>query len=516
VALTLSEKREKVLLLERKRANAARDGLTQYCKYIDIPGAPMDPSEDCEAFYPDKVTPAAHHIVLNDVLEKVERGEIRRLMVYMPPGSAKSTYSSVTFPTWYMGRNPGKNIIATSYGSDLAKKFGRKCRQIVRSPEFEEVMGCRLVGDNAAVDDWSITNGATYMSGGILSGITGNRADGVIIDDPIKGREEADSEAIRDKTWNEYKSSLRTRLKPNGFIILIMTRWHEEDLAGRILPEDYDGASGWVRAQDGENWYVINVPAEAEREDDPIGRAPGEWLWTEWFSVEHWEQERRTQDSRNWAALYQQRPAPDGGILFTDDMMRWYDTPPNLDTLRFYGASDYAVSDGKGDYTVHGIAGIDPNDDLYLLDWWRAQVSPDKGVDAWADMAKQWRPVRWGEDKAQIEKTLGPFIDKRGKEMSVSVVREKFPTVGDKVQRAQSIRGRMGQGKVYLPRNAPWTKDLVAELLSFPNGRNDDQVDVLSLFGRMLTTMRPDRKPTRPRPTRTNNHYNPHRRHARV
>lgn len=511
-AATVDAKAEKLALLERKRALQARSSLDAYCRYIDIPGVPMDEAdEDCEQFYPDRIAPAEHHQLLNEALEKVAAKKIPRLMVFMPPGSAKSTYASVTFPTWYMGRNPRHNIIAASYASDLAKKFGRKCRQIVRSAEFREIMDTRLVGDNAAVDDWALENGATYMAGGIMSGITGNRADGIIIDDPIKGREDADSEVVREKTWNEYKSSLRTRLKPNGFIVIIVTRWHEDDLAGRILPEDYDGQSGWVRAQDEEMWFVINLPAQAERADDPLGRKPGEWLWTDWFSIEHWEQEKRSQDARNWSALYQQRPAPEEGDFFTTDMFRWYEKEPNLDTLRFYGASDYAVSHGKGDYTVHGIAGIDAEDNLYLLDWWRAQVDSDKAVDGWADMASSWDPVRWGEDKAQIEKTLGPFIHKRAKELGVYVRREGFPTVGDKAQRAQAIRGRMAQGKVYFPKHAPWVQDLIAEMLTFPNGRHDDQVDVLSLFGRMLTTMRPQKKPRkRAHGRQTNMNYNPH------
>lgn len=509
MGLTAAEKAELLALRERKLQLNARDSLNAYCGYIEVPGIPI--SEEGEEFYPERVIPAEHHKLINARLEDVASGKIKRLMIFCPPGSAKSSYASVIFPTWFMGRNPGANIIAVSYGVDLARKFGRRCRQIVRSPEYAQVMGCRLVGDNAAVDDWSLTNGSTYMAAGFMSGVTGNRGDGVIIDDPVKGREAADSETIRDKVWAEYKDSIRTRLKPHGFITIIITRWHEDDLAGRILPPDYDGRSGWVEAVDGENWYIINIPAQAEHQDDPLGREPGEWLWTDWFPVEHWEQEKRSQDARSWSALYQQRPAPEGGDYFTDDMFRWYDTSPNIDTLRFYGASDYAVSHGRGDYTVHGIGGIDPDSNLYIMDWWRAQVDSDKAVDAWADMAKQWSPVRWGEDKAQVEKTLGPFIQKRGKEMGVYVMRESLPTVGDKAQRAQSIRGRMGQGKVYFPRNAPWVKDLVAELLSFPNGKHDDQVDVLSLFGRMLNTMRPESRRSGPMPTRANSFYRPHR-----
>jgi len=192
-----------------------------------------------------------------DKLTEVAQGNIKNLMIFMPPGSAKSTYASVVFPTWLMGAFPNNNIIMTTYGSDLAKKFGRKCRQVVKSKEYSELFKTELSGDNFAVDDWSLTNASTYMCGGILSGITGNRADGLIIDDPLKGREDADSETIRKKLKEAYRDDLTTRLKPKGWKIIIQTRWHEDDLSGSILPEDYAGESGWITSRTGEEWYVL-------------------------------------------------------------------------------------------------------------------------------------------------------------------------------------------------------------------------------------------------------------------
>ncbi|WP_051311611.1 terminase large subunit domain-containing protein [Zooshikella ganghwensis] len=326
--MSLAEKRRLLALLERKLALRASQSLDAYCRFIDIPGVPVADTDECEQFYPDTVEPAEHHQLINTTLEKVERGEIKWVMLFMPPGSAKSTYASVVFPTWFMGRNPSKNIISTSYGSDLAKKFGRKCRAITRSEAFEKVFNTTLNQDNQAVDNWSLTNGATYMAGGILSGITGNRADGLIIDDPVKGHEQAESDVLRDKTWDAYLTDLRTRLKPSGWIIIIQTRWHEDDLSGRILPLGYEGQSGWVNARDGEAWYVICLQALCEREDDPLGRELGEYLWTDWFSPAHWEQEKLSQGSRNWDALYQQRPAPAEGGLIKRAWIRRYRARP--------------------------------------------------------------------------------------------------------------------------------------------------------------------------------------------
>lgn len=485
---SLDRKREELALLEQKLAIRARNSLDAFCRYVPIPGVPVDDDPDCDLFYPDNVVPAAHHRLVNDVLERVDRGEIKRAMFLLPPGTAKTTYASVTFPTWYMGRHAGANIISVSYGYDLAKKAGRRCRSIVRSPEYGRVFNTTLAGNNAAVDDWSIANGATYMAGGILSGITGNRADGLVIDDPIKGREDADSETIRDKTWEAYKSDLRTRLKPGAWITLMLTRWHEDDPSGRILPEGYAGESGWITARDGERWYVLCLPAQCEREDDPLGRKPGEYLWTDWFSPEHWEQEKVSQGPRNWAALYQQRPAPESGDYFRREWLRYYDQPPNRATLRIYGASDYAVTDGAGDWTVHVVVGVDPADNIYLLDLWRGRTTSDVWIEAFLDLCERWKPVEWAEEAGQINKSLGPFIVKRQMERRVYTYRRQYPSAHDKPTRAQAIRARTAMGKLYLPQMAAWRETLEREMLIFPS-EPDDQIDALSLIGRMLDHM---------------------------
>ena len=305
MTLTREQKLEKLALLEERRRRQAVQHLDDYCTNPNC-----TQHEVSTAFYPDTVEPAAHHQLLNRILEKVERNEIdpqtghtfNRVMIFMPPGSAKSTYASVTFPTWYMGKNPHKNIISTSYGSTLSKKFGRKCQSITSSAAFYNLFGTCLMA--------------------------GNRADGLVIDDPVKGREDADSPAIREKTWDAYLNDLRTRLKPGGWITLVQTRWHEDDLSGRILPDNWNGQSGWVISQDGEPWYIVCLPAQCERADDPLGRTPGEWLWTDWFSEAHWEREKRVQGARNWDALYQQRPKPAEGAIFKREWLQRYHTPP--------------------------------------------------------------------------------------------------------------------------------------------------------------------------------------------
>ncbi len=248
--------------------------------------------------------------------------------------------------------------------------------------------------------------------------VTGRRADLAVIDDPIKGRKDADSITVRENLWDWYRADFHNRLKPGAAIILIQTRWHEDDLAGRILPEDYNGHTGWIVGREGERWFVVNLPALAEA-DDALGRAVGEALWAEWFSRDMLDVEKVVQGPRNWAALYQQRPAPEEGNYFRKDWWRWYETPPPLDTLRIIGASDYAVTADAGDLTVHGVAGVDPDDNLFVLDWWRDQTASDVWIETLLDLMGSWKPVEWAEEKGQIEKSVGPFIDARMRERQV-------------------------------------------------------------------------------------------------
>lgn len=502
MSLTAQEEVEYLQLLESQHRQKARDNLDDYCRYIEIPGAPMQ-ADSCEkgdhcddpacagheisnAFYPETVEPAAHHSLLNNKLERIEQGKLKRLMVFMPPGSAKSTYGSVTFPTWYMGKNPGKNIITTSYATGLAKKFGRKCRTIVNSPQYDELFKSQLLADNRAVDDWAMTNGATFMCGGILSGITGNRADGLVIDDPVKGREDADSPTIRDKTWEAYRNDLRTRLKPNGWIVIIQTRWHEDDLSGRILPDNWNGESGTITAKDGEDWEVLCLQAQCETDSDPLGRKRGDYLWTEWFPPEHWEREKRVQGSRNWASLYQQLPRPNEGSLIKRAWPQRYNAPPS-DFLRVTISLDTAYkAQEHNDPSVATIWG-ETETAHYLLDVWRDRVEYPALKRILANLYLQWRAdAVLIEDKASGQSLIqeardGIGLPGHGKKIRIPVV-PIDPQGVDKLNRLIAVSPVFESGMVYLPEVAPWLIDFEAELFGFPLAANDDQVDSVSQY----------------------------------
>ena len=484
--MTLTRQQAASELLARRKARAS---LVEYARYIDVPGAPVEEQDEDKDDANRRVeTPlAAHHILTLEALQRCIEKPHGRLMIFMPPGSAKSTYASVVAPSWAMGKWPGYRMIGVSYGSDMAKKFGRRTRSIIKQGKYRALFGTGLSGDQAAADEWALENGSEYMSGGILSGITGNRAKFVAIDDPIRGRKDADSETIRQRTWDEYEESVKTRLVPGGSVAMILTRWHADDPAGRILPEDYKGESGIIMGRDGFEWEVICLAAECERHDDPLGRNIGDMIWPEWFDEKHWSNFRR--NPRTLSALFQQRPAPDTGDYFKREWIRTVETLPPVETMAIYGASDYAVTSNGGDYTVHVVVGVDHEGRLWLLDMWRGQTSSDIWVESFCNLVRKWKPIGWAEETGQIKSGVGPFLVKRMIETQAFVAREQFPTRGDKAVRAQSIRARMSLSGLYVKADAPWLSDLISEMMSFPVGVHDDQVDALGLCGQLMDRM---------------------------
>lgn len=422
--------------------------------------------------------PAPHHALIADKLEAVARGEIDRLMINMPPRHGKSELASRRFPAWFLGLNPSKSVIAASYNSDLATDFGRQVRNIIATPEYGHLFDTTLAEDSRAANRWNTAQGGGYVAAGVGTAITGRGADVLLIDDPLKDRHEADSELQRQRIWDWYTSTAYTRLAPGGRVIVIQTRWHEDDLSGRLLADE---------ARGGDKWTVLELPA--------INDA-GEALWPDFYPLPVLERYRSVLPARDWSALYQQRPTPDEGDYFKREWFKFYNTVPNH--LRIYGASDYAVTARGGDYTVHVVAGIDPDDNLYLIDVWRAQTESHHWVEAFIDLVARHKPLKWAEEQGQIIKSIGPFLDKRMRERRVYCAREQMASVADKPTRARSFQARAAMGKVYIPHNAPWVADFIGELLMFPAGKNDDQVDAIGLIGRMLDTMVGGRAPKGP------------------
>ena len=424
-------------------------------------------------------------------LEGVESGATSRLMVLMPPGSAKSTYASVLFPPWFMGRNAQMSVLGVSNTTDLAERFSRRVRNIVGMREWRNVFPDNgLSEDSAAAGNWETVKGGEFFAAGMGSAIAGRRADLGLIDDPIKTRQEADSERVRQTHWDWYVNDFLTRLKPTGRQILIQTRWHMDDLGGRILEREAD------------KWRVVKLPMIATP-GDPIGRAVGERLWPEWFTDEMIDAAKL--DVRSWNALYQQEPVPDEGDYFRLADFKEYDSAPS--NLHIYGASDYAVTEGAGDFTEHGIFGIDAYGNPYVLDWWRGQVASNVWIEKQCDLIRDWKPLTWFGEAGPIRRAIEPYLLKRMDERKAYCRIEWLPSIADKEIRARSIQAMIAIKGCFWPKRAPWRHDVERQLLQFPAGKYDDAVDVFSLLGRGLEFIAPARRPKQAQPEEAPQHW---------
>lgn len=706
---------------------------------------------------------ARHHRLIARHLEAVERGDITRLMITMPPRHGKSMLASEFFPSWYLGRNPSHYVATAAYSQELADDFGRKVKNLIDSDEFAAIFpGVGLADDSRAAKrfhikseqpgtwtkdggfEYATTQRGAYYAVGVGGPLTGRGAHLLLIDDPVKNREDAESAAVRRKIQDWYTSTAYTRLMPGGRIVIIQcmtgdtpvlmatgrekplrdirpgdrvatydngkiavstvrnwtnngpdrvfairmssgtivkanarhpflvdkdgeptwtqtkslrpghvifrvngvsgkarpagtrdatnlsgvaaivhrittrsagltgfarrlsilgrgvrricatatalalqsmsafwpsraafaqyassllpaktraltgtensasiiatiagkfadfsatiatsrsdterrlkssvlplstyeiakdtvvevvdagvedvfdvqidrtenfianglvshnTRWHEDDLSGWLLREHAH-----------EGWVVLNLPAISDE---------GEALWPEQYPLEALERIRRAVGPRDWSALYQQRPAPDTGDYFRREWIIPVERAhiPPAREMAIYGASDYAVTSNGGDYTVHVIVGISADGRMFLLDLWRQQASSDVWVEAFCSLVRKWKPIGWAEETGQIKSGVGPFLVKRMIETDAMVAREQFATRGDKAVRAQSIRGRMAMQGLYVPSDAPWLADLIAEMMTFPVGVHDDMVDALGLAGQLIDRMAMGTKP---------------------
>lgn len=389
-------------------------------------------------------------------------------MIFAPPRHTKSELASRRFPAWYLGRHPDKQLIAATYSGDFALDFGREVRGIVQSEEYRPIFpDVSLAPDSQAANRWHTTQGGVSVYVGVGGPITGRGAHIALIDDPFKNREEADSEVRRETVWKWYTSTLRTRLMPGGAVILIMTRWHDDDLAGRLLEKQPD------------EWRVVELQAIAD-EGKPSERA----LWPEWYDLDALKRIRNDVGPRDWSALFQQRPTPDDGTYFKREWLKHWSVKP--DSLHIYGTSDYAVTDGGGDYTVHRVWGVAPNGDIYRLDGWRGQTAADEWIEQKLNLIKRYKPVAWFGEAGVIQKAVEPMLTRRMRERKVYCRMEWLPSIADKPTRARGIQSRMAMGAVYFEPGAD-----VEEFVRFPAGKHDDDVDTASMIGRAIDDAHP-------------------------
>lgn len=487
----------------------ARQSLPDFASLVDIPTVPLTDDADEDRFSMMKIGRlAAHHQLVLQKLQLVEAGVIPNLMVLMPPGSAKSTYVDVVFSPWFMARKQRRNVILASYASDIAAKQGRRARALIKSPSFSRLIGLGLSAESSAADQWALTNGSEFMAGGLLSGLTGNRAHLGILDDPIRGREQAESDTIRNKTWDAYIDDFCSRLIPGAPQIMMLTRWHQDDPAGRILPEDWDGESGVFAGRDGRTWHVVCLPAIADRADDPLGRQIGETLWPEWFSLDHWKPFQ--QNRRSWFSLYQQKPSPDEGTYFQKAWFRRYRRGSEPRVMNYYMTSDHApAGTDKSDYACVRVWGVDARGDVYLIDGFREQMTMNKLADealgnteraktgevkpedVRTGLVKKYRPLAWFPEDDNNWKSVAGFVTAAMRREKAFVRIEPIsPHGNDKTIKAQSFQGMAANGSVWLP-EGPEGDDVLDQYAKFPTAKHDDEVDAASLIGRAIADAHP-------------------------
>lgn len=490
--LTAFEVAELQLKISRRLLSVkkAKDSLIEFVRLM------MPDPEDVDDSTLSRYQVARHHQVLAKALEEVEAGRLPRLIITLPPRHGKSQISSKAFPAWFMGRDPYRQLIVASYSDTMANDFGRTVREYMQTSAFQQIFpGCELRKGGAATDRVQTEAGGIGVFVGAGGAITGRGADCLLIDDPVKNREDANSPTMRDKLWNWFLDVAMTRLMGGmGRVVIIMTRWHEDDIVGRLT----DPSNKNYVPEEAKQWKIISFPALA-KDGDIMGRKKDEPLWPERITKEFLNSQRRL-NPRGFAALYQGDPSPEDGDFFKKEWISTYQPHELPKNLRSYCSSDHAVSLAQDrDPTVLISCGVDEDDTIWVYPdvWWR-RAETDDVVDAMMDMMSRNKPLLWWAERGHISKAIGPFLRKRMHEEKVYCAIEEVVPVKDKQTRAQSIQGRMSMGKVRFPAFAPWWGQALQEMLTFPAGKHDDFVDALAYIGMGLGRMATASKPRKP------------------
>lgn len=441
---------------------------------------------------------------LDKFSQEVTAGLSPRLMLFLPPRHGKSKIGSEEFPPHHLGNNPDHQVIATSYSETLALDFSRKVQEIIETEDYEVLFEkSRIKRDASSLERWETTEGGAYTAAGVGGPITGRGAHVLIIDDPVKNREEAESATSRQKIKDWYTSTAYSRLMPGGGVLIIQTRWHDDDLSGWLITlmqeAEKEFAETGVWPDDADRWEIVKYPAIAT--EDEKYRKKDEALHPARYPLSALKKIRRTLGDRDWNALYQQNPVPDTGEYFTAEMIRTYEgaAPTGISIIC---AADLAIS--KADHANHTVfvtVGVDAKDDLYVLDARRGKWDSNGIIDELISVYRTWKPQLIGIESTHIEQAIGPFLEKRIREEKLwaMAIEPLVPGKRDKQLRARPIQGRMRQGKVLFPKGAPWMEWLKNELLRFPSSPMDDGVDAMAWIGQMLNMVQyappPKQKP---------------------
>ena len=413
-----------------------------------------------------------HHLVIIDALQRLAERKYQRLIVMCPPRHGKSELVSVLFPAWCFARNSSEHVIVSSYALGLASRMNRECQRILSSDQFKQLFPKITFAketEPAAIrtnERFDIVGGGHYVSAGVGGGITGVGATIAIIDDPVKNAEEADSTTYREKAWEWYTTTFATRFERNAVEVVCQTRWHEDDLTGRILARKKNGTE------------IINLPAICETPEQY--RSIGDALWPEWYSRD-WLLEKQSENgSRAWNALYQQRPAPDEGSVIKRQWFQYYDPREyKIEGKRVNFYFDTAYTDKEKNDPTGGIAYVKDGQNFYILEFAVDWMDFSKQIEFVPAFCKRNYYTPSSIIRVEPKATGITLVQVLRKETGLNVTEGK-PPKGDKVARAHSCEGTTEGGRVFLPKGMAWVDRFLAQCSAFPNAAHDEEVDCLT------------------------------------
>lgn len=488
---------------------------------------------------PDYMAGWVHELIcakLERFFEQVAAKQSPRLMFFMPPRTGKSLIVSQFFPAWCLGKDPSLEFIAASYNVSLPTKFSRAIKELIPLPAYRGVFAeTQLHPDVSSAEYWMTTKGGGYIAAGVGSGISGKGCNILSIDDPVKDMEAADSELIRNTAWDWWDAAAETRVAPGGGVLVTQTRWNDDDLSGRMLQQQKElMAELREAAEDGDErakqrledfqeglWEVVEFPAMAQDEEwvtpdlklihgneiynhlseadvtalrdiharthrpavsksgFKLVRFPEEALHPERYDERFYRRKKARSKPRVWSALYQQQPVPDEGEFFKDTDFRYEPTVPDFSEWHVYIAWDLAIgTKNVNDWTVGAVGALDFDDNLHILEVIRVRTRDLASLILDVAQKYQTRLQTIGVEQGQIQGAIVPELSRlMGERRFYPVFDDTLKPIQDKAARARPLQGRMQRGKVILPSNQPWVEPLKYEMLRFPTGVHDDQVD---------------------------------------
>lgn len=487
-ALTAEDVRMLTFVLREEKRLMARESLQHFIEYM-MP----DPLHYDDVTKTSYISKPVHKLMIR-FWEEIDKGISMRSALSVPPQTGKTTHTTIMGSAWTLGRHPDIKIMVGTYNENKAKMNGVNIRRVISSPRYKEVFPEVELEKGGKSKSLLTTNVGGYIfMAGRGTGVTGQPCDIFVIDDPVKDQQEATSTNALEEAWEWFSVTAQQRAHNLTRYAIIHTRWADNDLIGRICdPEhpayDYERAKYWT-------WLNVKAYNNDAHVAEIMGIEPKDYIWPEKFSPELLAQIRGIMGEEAFSALYMGRPVPEEGGFFKKEFIQNYQPGelPNIKNLRVYAASDHAVSTKThANYTVMVVAGVDSSGQVWLLHLSRGKYGPKELMDEWIRVMKEYRPITWFAARDQISGSLGPLIKNRMRAEGVYATHiEDSPEVGNKMQKAQAIRGMMALHMVRFPIKASWYADLVAELLRFrgEGDAQDDQVDALGHLGRGLHRM---------------------------